>query len=343
MPLPNLPPAVEVAAYRIAVEALLNVVRHAEARRCEVRLALGDDELEVDMVDDGRGVEGGSSGVGTRAMRERAAEVGGEVTIEPGATGGTLVVARLPVDLSASRREMTVPRRRTRTRRPDPRPDRRRPPGVPRRAARRWSTGRPTWCSSARQRPGREAVALAASEHPAIVLMDLRMPEMTGIEATREILAADPSIGVLIITMSEDDDSLFAAMRAGARGYIPKDADAGELLQAIRAAAVGEAIFGASIASRLMTFFAGGARSTAAFPELTERELEILELIAAGPLERRDRAAAGDRPEDRPQSRRERPQQARGGRPEPGDRAGPRGGPRRRGLSPVDPNALERS
>jgi two-component system NarL family sensor kinase len=103
VPLPNLPPAVEVAAYRIAVEALLNVVRHAEARNCEVRLALGEDQLEVDIVDDGRGHEGGSSGVGTRAMRERAAEVGGEVTIEPVATGGTRVVAHLPVDLSANR------------------------------------------------------------------------------------------------------------------------------------------------------------------------------------------------------------------------------------------------
>ena len=89
-------------------------------------------------------------------------------------------------------------------------------------------------------------------------------------------------MGVLILTMSEDDDSVFAAMRAGARGYIPKDADSDELLRAIRAAAVGEAIFGASIASKLMSFFDSDARSSAAFPELTERELEILELIAAG-------------------------------------------------------------
>ncbi|HEX5014264.1 MAG TPA: response regulator transcription factor [Candidatus Limnocylindrales bacterium] len=131
---------------------------------------------------------------------------------------------------------------------------------------------------------GAAAVALAAERHPAIVLMDLRMPEMSGIEATRRIVAADPTVGVLILTMSEDDESLFAAMRAGARGYIPKDADADELLRAIRAAAVGEAIFGASIAPRLMPFFAsgGGARPAAAFPELTKRELEILELIAAG-------------------------------------------------------------
>ena len=131
---------------------------------------------------------------------------------------------------------------------------------------------------------GAEAVALAAERRPAIILMDLRMPEMSGIEATRRIVAADPSVGVLVLTMSEDDDSLFAAMRAGARGYIPKDADAEELLMAIRAAAVGETIFGASVGRRLMPFFAagGGGRSAAAFPELTRRELEILELIAAG-------------------------------------------------------------
>jgi DNA-binding NarL/FixJ family response regulator len=129
---------------------------------------------------------------------------------------------------------------------------------------------------------GTDAVAAAAAEHPRIVLMDIRMPEMSGIEATRLIMAADPSVAVLVLTMSEDDSSLVAAMRAGARGYIPKDADAEELLHAIRAAAVGEAIFGASIASRIVSYFDGDARSSAAFPDLTERELEILELIAEG-------------------------------------------------------------
>lgn len=131
---------------------------------------------------------------------------------------------------------------------------------------------------------GVEAVALAASTNPSIVLMDIRMPEMSGIEATRLILERDPDIGILILTMSEGDESLFAAMRAGARGYIPKDADSEELLRAIRAAAVGEAIFGASIARRMMSFFAAGPRAAAAtsFPELTERELEILALIAEG-------------------------------------------------------------
>jgi DNA-binding NarL/FixJ family response regulator len=131
---------------------------------------------------------------------------------------------------------------------------------------------------------GVEAVARAAEGHPAIVLMDLRMPEMSGIEATRRILEADPSVGIIVLTMSEDDDSLFAAMRAGARGYIPKDAESEEILQAIRAAALGEAIFGASIARRMMAFFAA-PRAMATpdpFPELTDRENEILELIAQG-------------------------------------------------------------
>ena len=130
---------------------------------------------------------------------------------------------------------------------------------------------------------GIEAVELAATSQPTLVLMDLRMPGMSGIEATRRILERDPSLGILVITMSEDDESLFAAMRAGARGYIPKDADSAELLQAIRAAAVGEVIFGASIAHRMMTFFAAGRGATVApFPELTDREHEILEQIAAG-------------------------------------------------------------
>jgi len=106
--------------------------------------------------------------------------------------------------------------------------------------------------------------------------------------------------------MSEDDESLFAAMRAGARGYIPKDADSEELLRAIRAAAVGEVIFGASIAHRMMAFFASGRGASASpFPDLTEREHEILELIAAGRSNARDRAASRDHVEDRPQPRRE--------------------------------------
>jgi DNA-binding NarL/FixJ family response regulator len=131
---------------------------------------------------------------------------------------------------------------------------------------------------------GEEAVALAANAAPDVILMDLRMPGISGIDATRQILERDPEARILVLTMSEDDDSLFAAMRAGARGYIPKDADAEELLGAIRAAALGEVIFGASIATRLMRFFAGPRRGPDhdPFPELTDRETEVLALIARG-------------------------------------------------------------
>jgi DNA-binding NarL/FixJ family response regulator len=114
--------------------------------------------------------------------------------------------------------------------------------------------------------------------------MDIRMPGMSGIEATRQILEARPETRILILTMSEDDDSLFAAMRAGARGYLPKDADSEDLVRAIRAVAVGEVIFGESIATRLQAFFKADRARPAAnpFPELTDREDEVLELIARG-------------------------------------------------------------
>jgi signal transduction histidine kinase len=103
-PLPALPAAVEVAAYRIAVEAMMNVVRHAAAASCRVRIAMVHDELQVEVTDDGTGIAAGIGGVGTRAMRERAAEVGGDVVIEPAGTGGTVLSARLPVDTSQLRR-----------------------------------------------------------------------------------------------------------------------------------------------------------------------------------------------------------------------------------------------
>ena len=107
---------------------------------------------------------------------------------------------------------------------------------------------------------------------------------MNGIEATRRILRASPHIGVIVITMFEDDDSVFAAMRAGARGYVLKGAGQAEMLRAIRAVARGEALFGPAIAKRLMSFFSA-LRPTApseAFPELTGREREVLDHIAQG-------------------------------------------------------------
>ena len=130
---------------------------------------------------------------------------------------------------------------------------------------------------------GEEAVGLAAEARPDVILMDIKMPGINGIEATREVLSKNPNIGILVVTMLEDDDSVFAAMRAGARGYLLKGAEQAEVLRAIRAVANGEAIFGPGIARRVMGLFSvEKPRATQAFPELTEREQEILRLIASG-------------------------------------------------------------
>ena len=129
---------------------------------------------------------------------------------------------------------------------------------------------------------GEEAVTLAARLQPDVILMDLQMSGLNGIEATRRVLHTSPHISILVISMFEDDDSVFAALQAGARGYLLKGALKVEILRAIRAVASGEAIFGPIIARRLMSYFSAPrpAASTQAFPELTEREQEILALIA---------------------------------------------------------------
>lgn len=134
---------------------------------------------------------------------------------------------------------------------------------------------------------GEEAIAQAKDLQPDVILMDLKMPGMNGIDATRKIREAHPDIGVLVITMFDDDDSVFAAMRAGARGYLLKDADKDEVVRAIISVERGEAIFSPAIAKRMMQYFAAPSAVSKKnqpdeFSELTDRELEILDLIAQG-------------------------------------------------------------
>jgi DNA-binding NarL/FixJ family response regulator len=135
---------------------------------------------------------------------------------------------------------------------------------------------------------GAEVIAKAAELQPDVILMDLKMPGTNGIEATRRIHETNPKIGVLVLTMFDDDDSVFAAMRAGARGYLLKDADKDEVVRAIIAVERGEAIFSPAIAQRMIQYFSAAPSKAplknqpGEFSELTERELEILDLIAQG-------------------------------------------------------------
>lgn len=131
---------------------------------------------------------------------------------------------------------------------------------------------------------GAQAIQLAGETEPQVILMDIQMPDGDGIEATRRIIEANPAIGVLMVTMFEDDQSVFAAVRAGARGYVLKGAKHDEMLRAIRAVQSGEAIFSSGIADRMMSFFTTSRAiiPQETFSDLTEREREILVLIGQG-------------------------------------------------------------
>jgi DNA-binding NarL/FixJ family response regulator len=131
---------------------------------------------------------------------------------------------------------------------------------------------------------GARAVDLALGLQPDVVLMDLQMPRLNGVEATGRIVASSPHISVVVLSMMDDEDSVFAAVRAGARGYLLKGARRAEILRAIEAAGSGEVIFGPGIADRMMSYFRGLRARPAAeiFPDLTERERVVLGLIADG-------------------------------------------------------------
>ena len=129
---------------------------------------------------------------------------------------------------------------------------------------------------------GQAAIREAVLHRPDVVVMDLQMPELNGIEATRELARAVPTAAVLVLTMFDDDDSVFAAMRAGARGYVLKGAEQQEIARAIMAVAAGEAIFGPAVATMVLTFLTTPPHPPTPFPELTAREREVLDLLAAG-------------------------------------------------------------
>jgi DNA-binding NarL/FixJ family response regulator len=131
---------------------------------------------------------------------------------------------------------------------------------------------------------GASLIAAVQEHRPDVVVTDLDMPGMNGAEATRELRKAYPDLAVLVLTLHDDDESLFSALRAGARGYLLKGADRAELVRGILSVAGGEAVYGAAVANRIVEFFTGARQEYAAqvFPELTDRERDVLSLIAAG-------------------------------------------------------------
>jgi DNA-binding NarL/FixJ family response regulator len=132
---------------------------------------------------------------------------------------------------------------------------------------------------------GAQAIKECQLAQPDVLILDLKMPGLDGLAATREITRSVPRVAILILTMFDDDESVFAAMRAGARGYLVKGAEQDEIARAVRAVASGELIFGPAVASRVAGFFATPRTSPSAaqpFPQLTTREREILDLLAGG-------------------------------------------------------------
>jgi DNA-binding NarL/FixJ family response regulator len=129
---------------------------------------------------------------------------------------------------------------------------------------------------------GRDAVRAVVTHRPDVLVLDIQMPELDGVGVARELQRAAPEVAVLVLTMFDDDDSVFAALRAGASGYVLKGAQQDEIVRAIRAVAAGDAIFGPGIARRVLTQLGGSPAAAEPFPELTARERAVRELLAGG-------------------------------------------------------------
>ncbi|UMG93772.1 response regulator transcription factor family protein [Nocardioides sp. TF02-7] len=257
----------QVVVYQVAAEAVRNAWRHAEAHRCLVRLELpaaGGVRLEV--CDDGRGIgDGVEPGVGMRSMRgaRRGARRHGDGRRRPGRDAGG---DGAPMTAVGSIRVLVV----------DDHP-------VFRLGMAALLRTLPDVELVAEAATGADALAAAERDRPDVVLMDLDLGADSGVETTRELLRRDPMIGVLVVTMLGDDDSLFASIRAGARGFLLKGASPEEVERAVRSVANGDFLMGPQLAQRAAVYLSGArTRGAVPFPELTDREREVVDLVARG-------------------------------------------------------------
>jgi DNA-binding NarL/FixJ family response regulator len=130
---------------------------------------------------------------------------------------------------------------------------------------------------------GEQALAAVAAHRPDVVVMDLAMPGLSGVEATRRVVAEYPGTAVLVVTMNDDDETVFAALKAGARGYLVKESPAADIARAVESVARGESVLGARISGQVLAAAVGSGKvAPQAFPQLTAREREVLELVARG-------------------------------------------------------------
>ena len=244
-PLPELDPETETAAYRIAEEALTNSMRHSGASRIVVAGRGACGRLAVRVSDDGCGLPSQTrSGVGLESMQRRAESLGGSFGVR--SDGGVHVIARPAGGGSRMTAQVAGGARR-------------RPPDVPLRCGGRAAgraRGRPRRRGVRRRRAGRRS---SASSSRTSCSRTSRCPASTGCAATRELLRIRPDLGVLVLTMHDDDESVFAALRAGARGYLLKGAGRDELVRAVLAVAAGDAVYGATVARRIVDFYTGAA------------------------------------------------------------------------------------
>ena len=313
--LPALPAAVEVALFRIAVEGVTNVVRHAEARSCRVLLG-GEDGSAVR---GGRGRRSIRPAVDARrwnrrhaGARDRAGRDSGDRPHGRGRPSPCVVPASRAARTDAQYDDRWVIRVVIVDNH-----------SLVRQGLEAVLASAEDVAVVGQAADGRSAVDVVADAEPDVVLMDLQLPELSGLEATRALLEARPETAVLVLTMFEDDDTVHAAIEAGAVGYLLKGADGEDILAAVRSAAAGQAVFGAALAPRLRTFFADRRTAPASFPT-SQTGSERSSTSRSRPHERRDRSGAVPLAQDGRQQRLHDPVEAEPLRTRPGDRAGPR-------------------